>query len=337
MSNLWQDRPAIFWLGSAAALPDSLVPLQDIKDGEADRIARQLSGLSPSFRDRLTADLGIEAVRRHRGPPSALALAAAEEALREAAVDPSSVRLVVDFSTLPGDYPGVWSLASAVADGLGLAETVTIGAKGAGCAGLVVALRMARALLWAEPELAPALLVTADCLPQGGRACLPISIMGDGAGAVVLGTESLLSGRRPRLLSAITSTLPAHHSVIVGQGSPVVTEIDGRAFQDRILPVHLLLCQRVLARALTLAGRSLAQVTDLVYPNTNALDRTSILRALGLSPAILSGPGPSSLGHSFASDLVTNFPVLARQSQNGFCAALLAVGSGFTWGAGIVA
>ena len=57
-------------------------------------------------------------------------------------------------------------------------------------------------------------------------------------------------------------------------------------------------------------------------------------RSLGIGVERLSGPGPRFVGHAFASDLVLNFPEVPPDPEH--CVALLAVGSGFVWGAAIV-
>jgi 3-oxoacyl-[acyl-carrier-protein] synthase-3 len=324
----------IYWLGAHAALPPKTRPWAEIRKTEAARLESQLAVLSPALRERILSGLGIEAVRVHAGRPSELALEAARGALEKANVSAANVRLVIDHSTLPGDYPAIWSLASRVASDLGASDAMTLGVHGAGCAGLLLGLRTARALLRAEPELAPALLVAADCVPDGGRCCLPISVMGDAASAVVLGTARSPGSLTPRVLSVVTSSLGTHHAVIVGEGSPALPEVDGASFEERILPLHFIMSHRVLARALEGAGKTLEDVGHLVYPNTSELDRTSVARSLGIAPVRLSGPGPRELGHAFASDLVLNFPEVPPDARH--CAALLAVGSGFVWGASIV-
>jgi 3-oxoacyl-[acyl-carrier-protein] synthase III len=326
----------IYWLGAHAALPEETRSFAQIRQEEAERLESQLGVLSPALRERILSGLGIEAVRVHAGRPSELALRAAKGALERANVSSASVRLIIDHSTLPGDYPAIWSLASRVSSDLGATDAVTLGVHGAGCAGLLMALRTGCALLRAEPELAPALLVSADCVPDGGRCCLPISVMGDAASAVVLGT-TLAAGRwAPRVLSVVTSSLGTHHAVIVGRGSPAMPEVDGATFEERILPLHFIMSQRVLVRALKRAGKNLQDLQHLVYPNTSVLDRASVARSLGIGFEHLSGPGPRLLGHAFASDLVLNFPELPANPGHAWCAALLAVGSGFHWGASIV-
>jgi 3-oxoacyl-[acyl-carrier-protein] synthase III len=328
-------RP-VYWLGSATALPEQRVSWVELQNQEQERLARQLGVLSPGLRERVLSGLGIETVGVHEGPPSALALEATRAALTAAGLDGAQIRLVIDYSTLAGDYPAIWSLAHGVADGIRADEALPLNVHGAGCAGLLLALRTALALLRSEPELSPALLVAADCVPKGGRSCLPVSVMGDAASAVVLSTELGPKRTAPRVLSVTTSALSVHHRIIVGRGSPPVPEVDGAAFESRVLPVHFLMLHRVLTRALTAAGRPMPALTHLVYPNTSLLDREGVSRALGVPAERLSGPGPKRVGHAFANDLVYNFPVLSARPDQPPCVALLAVGSGFTWGAGIV-
>ncbi|MFC1641193.1 hypothetical protein ACFL5O_00695 [Myxococcota bacterium] len=287
--------------------------------------------------DRIAQGLGIEAVHVHGSRPSELGLAAARGALAQAQADAEGVGLIIDCSTLPGDHSLPWSLANLLAHELGCREVMAFSTQGAGCAGLLVALRVANALLTREPRLGPALLVASDCVPAGGRSCLPISVMGDASSAVVLGAASSEHQRKaPRLLSVVTSTLGAHHAVVTGHGCPPLLKIDGRAFEDRILPLHFVMCRRILLRALSGAGRRWEDIAHLVYPNTSLLDRDSVVRALGLTHSQLCGPGPQHLGHAFASDLVLNFPSPCPPLDARQCLGLLAAGSGFTWGAAIL-
>jgi hypothetical protein len=86
------------------------------------------------------------------------------------------------------------------------------------------------------------------------------------------------------------------------------------------------------------ANRSAETVTGLVYPNTSALDREQVLRALPLPQARLYGPGPAQLGHTLGNDMIVNLPPLWTADGPGpdETTALIAVGSGFTWGASII-
>ena len=119
------------------------------------------------------------------------------------------------------------------------------------------------------------------------------------------------------------------------RGEPPSIELDAASFETGILPLHFVMCHRVLAKALERAGRTRQQIRYLVYPNTSELDRQSIVRALGIPEDRLSGPGPKDLGHVFASDLLINWPEATHTLGEEECVVALSVGSGFTWGASV--
>jgi 3-oxoacyl-[acyl-carrier-protein] synthase-3 len=329
---------SVFILGAAVVLPSLRLPVSEVVRAERARYRAQLDALSPHFRERITAGLGIEWVRQHDAAASTLAVEAGRQALERARVAPEDVRLVIDYSTLAGDYPGLWSLANKVQADLGCADAATLTASGSGCAGLHLGLRVALAMMQSDPSLDVALLVASDCVGEKGRSCLPISILGDGASALVLGRGARAPETAPQILGLACSTLGVHQEVIRLEGTPPQLQIDGHRFESKVLPLHFVMSQRVLSRALVRAHKCVEDIDALVYPNTTILDRESVVRALGIAPERLSGPGPTELGHVFASDMVINLPpgLVSAAPDRAHCTALLAVGSGFTWGACIV-
>lgn len=320
---------------AVAIVPSTRLPVEAIIAGERSRYDRQCSALSPALRERLEHRLGIGSISVHEGPPSRLGVRAAWSALGLAEIAPSEVGVVVDFSTMYGDRPGIWSLANVVQGSLEGCEGAALSVSGSGCAGLHLALRVSAALLAQETSIRSALLVASDCVPRGSRCCLPVSIMGDAASALVLSTEPPSSGPAVVLRAVATTTMGRQQEVITAHGNPPVIEVDGGAFEAAVLPLHFFLCHRLLAQVLALSGKRLEDLDALVYPNTTALDRTSITRALGLRPDRLWGPGPDATGHAFANDMIINLPDFSRADAPEWC-ALLAAGSGFTWGAALV-
>ena len=323
---------SIHILGSAAEIPSERVPTSTIVEAERERYEAQLGALSPAVRARLESQLGIEAIRCHSGVPSRLASIAAARALRAAGVDAGQIDALIDCSTMAGDHPGIAALANQIQAELGATRAVPFAVQGSGCAGLLVAMRVACS--WLQDRGGPVLLFGADCVPSGSRCSLPISIMGDAASAIVLDLAPPV-GRAHYVLRAVTTTtLGVHHALVHAANHPPRIEVDAAAFEQRILPLHFVMCERVLTRALAEAERPRSSVTHVVYPNTTALDRASVGRALGFVPEQLTGPGPRDLGHAFANDLLINLPdpaVLPPSSM----VAMLAVGSGFTWGAAL--
>ncbi len=324
--------PAPYLRSVATAIPPTQLSRVTLRDREHDRYEAQLAALTPALRARLETQLGIENVTEHRGPPSELARTATARALERAGLAAHSLGAILDFSTMPGDYPAIAALTNQVQHDLGAERAVPFAVSGSGCAGGLLALRVAAA--WLEAHGGSALLFGADCLPSDGRCSLPISLMGDAASAAVLSAEPPPAGGGLRLRAVTTTTVGQHHALVRAVGSPPRIEVDAAAFEERILPLHFVMCQRVLQRALAAAHRPASAITHLVYPNTTALDRSSVLRALDLPGAELCGPGPTHLGHAFANDLFINFPDLA-QLEPATTIAMLGVGSGFTWGAAI--
>ena len=268
-------------------------------------------------------------------PPSEAGRLAAARALDGAGLEPIAIDAIIDFSTLPGDHPGVWSLAHKLQADLGCCNALPMSVTGSGCAGFFVALRVAAALLRSEFPQGAALLVASDRVASGGRCSLPISIMGDAASAIVVSMRAPAQRSCARVAGLCATTLGAHHDIVTLRGLPPVIEVDAAAFEAKILPLHFIMCHRVLGRALSQARRQLRDVSAVTYPNTTRLDRESIMRALSLSPSMLSGSGPEAQGHAFASDLIINLPRIWGE-WDGECVAVLGVGSGFTWGACIL-
>ena len=323
----------LYLRSSAFEIPPGRVPMEEIRRRERGRYAEQLAALTPALRTRLEAQLGVTSVAQHPGRPSELALPAVTRALERAGVQPAELGAILDYSTLPGDHPGVAALANQVQGALGADRAVPFGVSGSGCAGWLVALRVAATWLCAHGGAT--LLFGADCSPVVGRCSLPVSIMGDAASAAVLSVIPPRSTPRLRLLAVTTTTLGTHHALIRASGSPPRIEIDAGAFEQFVLPLHFVMCERVLTRALTEAARTRDSITHLVYPNTTALDRASVERALALPSARFPGPGPEQLGHAFANDLLINLPdPLALEPPATI--AMVGVGSGFTWGAAIL-
>jgi 3-oxoacyl-[acyl-carrier-protein] synthase III len=113
--------------------------------------------------------------------------------------------------------------------------------------------------------------------------------------------------------------------------------ISAATFEQQVAPVHFVLLNRVLSRALDCCRLSRNDISALVYPNTTLLDRQSAIRALDFGSCSLVGPGPTHLGHAFSNDLIINSrELLEAKTTHSRYSAWLAAGSGFTWGAAIV-
>lgn len=326
-------------LAFGLALPQRRVATSSIFEAEALRVKTQLDALSEPFRARLMSHLGIESVMRDDLLTSReQGRKAAERALKAANLSGKHLGLIIDYTTFAADAPRIWSLGHDVQQFLGATDALVLGIRGSGCCGLHVALRTAQAFFASDPDLSFALLVASDRAPEGGRACLPISVMADAASALVVGRAEIAPARIGRLQSVITQSSGRFVDIIFASSVPPAITIDAEKFERQLLPLHFVVLSRLLARALAVANLSQAAISALIYPNTSELDRQSVVRALDFDPRCLWGPGPANHGHAFANDLLINAQVLFDSDRSRSCvnSAWLAAGSGFTWAAAII-
>jgi 3-oxoacyl-[acyl-carrier-protein] synthase-3 len=143
--------------------------------------------------------LGIKQVHLQNGAASEtasnMAVAAGREALLRAKVDPQTVNVVVEYSIMPQEYlVPVWNMGNKVQAEVGSPKSFVVGFSGGGSSNFMVALSAATAMLSENEALKTALLVTGDTTIPGNRVLNPpdpVTVMGDGASAVVLQRDAL--------------------------------------------------------------------------------------------------------------------------------------------------
>ncbi len=263
---------------------------------------------------------------------------AAKRALHAANLSGAQLGLIIDYTTFATDCPRIWSLGHDIQQCLDATDALVLGIHGSGCCGLHIALRTAQAFFSSDPDLRFALLVASDRAPEGGRVCLPISIMADAASALIVARVEITPAPIGRLRAVLTQSAGRFVDVISTSPLSAAITIDAGKFEQQLLPLHFVVLNRLLRRALAAADLSQHELSALVYPNTSELDRQSVVRALGFDSGSLLGPGPAHHGHAFANDLIINAQALFDSNGSRSCAhsAWLAAGSGFTWGAAIV-
>lgn len=150
------------------------------------------------YSPEIAARLGIEHVHLQNGAASEtasnMAVAAGREALQRAKVDPQTVNVVVEYSIMPQEYlVPVWNMSNKVQAEVGAAKSFVVGFSGGGSSNFMVALSSAAAILSENEALKTALLVAGDTTIPGNRVLNPpdpVTVMGDGASAVVLQRDS---------------------------------------------------------------------------------------------------------------------------------------------------
>jgi 3-oxoacyl-[acyl-carrier-protein] synthase-3 len=259
--------------------------------------------------------------------PAELASRAARSALTDADIAPGDVDILLMAGALPQNHlraseqpsGGVLDSfcysASWLQEELGLNRAAVCGIAQQGCAGMFSALRTARGLLVAEPELNHILCVGADALPAGDT-CREIlyNVISDAGCAVVVSRE-----RTPyrwlgfhQLSKGYYWDVPAKRSEIIAAYFPT-----GRC---------------VIAELLRRLGLRAGDV-DLVIPTgVNATSWPILLRLCGIPEERLYRP-QRSFGHTIAAD---SFILLEEARAFGALAPgmrvlLFAYGFGSSW------
>jgi 3-oxoacyl-[acyl-carrier-protein] synthase-3 len=316
------------------------------------RFPRQQRSIAELFADEgvnLSAedaeDLGIQHVGVCNGETgSALALAAAHEALERAAVGPRDIDVIVDYSILPQEYlVPAWSMGNKLQHELGAKKAFTLGFSGGGATNFLVALQFARGLIEGESGIRTALLVGADVAITGNRILnprAPVSVLGDGASAVVL-----REGDGPASVVEIElHSDGACHDVCRIAGGGVAfpergdlyrMELDRFRFDamDRMSDVL-----RLAHRALERVGLTITDLTAALYPNISRADQLSYERTFGFEEGRGCRRNLRRFGHVQGTDLVVNLQSLLDSGAlaEGETCLVASHGKGFVAGIGLL-
>jgi 3-oxoacyl-[acyl-carrier-protein] synthase III len=277
---------------------------------------------------------------------SDLAVAAAERLLMEHEVDPASIDVVLYYGSTWKDY-AVWQAAPWIAHRLGCSRAYAVEYDNVSM-GTPVALRVARALLVAEPEWRTVLLVAACresyLLDYGNERSRFMFNFGDGAVAGLLvadaDTNLVLASH------AITDGSFALQVKVPGGGSvepPSLESVRARrhfldvadpsAMKNGLDDVSLANFVAAAQGALERAGLGLGDVSYLSGIHMKRSMHAAIVDALGVEPSRVSYLDDT--GHMSGVDPLLG---LDRAVRAGEIAArdvvlLLAAGTGYTWAA----
>lgn len=277
---------------------------------------------------------------------SDLAVRAAERLLAEHGVDPGSIDVVCYYGSTWKDY-AVWQAAPWIAHRLGCDRAYAVEYDNVSM-GTPVALRVARALLVAEPEWRTVLLVAACresyLLDYGNERSRFMFNFGDGAVAgllvagadrnLVLGSHALTDGS-----FALQVKVPAGGSVeppslaSVRDRRHYLDVADPAAMKDGLDRVSL---ANFVAAARGAVERSGARLEDVSYLCGIHMKRSmhdAIVAALGVDPGRASYLDDT--GHMSGVDPLFGLDraVRAGEIADGDLVLLLAAGTGYTWAA----
>ena len=236
-----------------------------------------------------------------------LAITAARRAMADASVDPGEIDALLFAGALPqshqrpstsptgGVLDGFCYTGSWLQEELGLNRATVSGVAQQGCAGVFSALRLARALLTAEPQLQNILCVGADSLPVGACREILYSIVSDAACAVVVSR----TGSQYHWL--------AFHQISKGY------YWDVPARDREIIAAYFPAAKATINGVLQEAGLRSDEI-DLVIPTgVNAASWPILLRLCGLPEQRLYIP-QRRFGHTIAAD---SFLLLEEARENG--------------------
>lgn len=293
---------------------------------DLDELAR--AGLLTSSPEVLSA-LGFE--RAHmcdrRYSAEDMALDAARAALRDAGLQPDHVDLLVWASARPdnhiraggasgGDvmqgfrYTSAW-LQNVVE--LHNADVMAVAQQG--CSTMFSALRVARAVLLAEPKRQHALCVGVDVLPDGAPREILYNVISDAACAVVVSR-----GCRQTRWLGFTQLSRGHYC-------------DPAACGPEIVAAYFPTAKAVIEQLLSEHGLQPGDIDAVVPTGVNRSSWEILLRLVGISADRLHWGGLPSFGHTITADSVLYLEALRRHGQvaRGARLLLFTYGFGSSW------
>ncbi len=192
-------------------------------------------------------------------------------------------------------------------------EAFVIGVGQQACTGLLGALRIARGLLTAEPELAKVLCLTADRFPIGAGYEQAYNLVSDGAVACIVSSEP-----------AAFELLGVHH---------VTNGVLEFASDDETVATYFSYTCQSIAAVCANAGVAVNDLAWVVPQNTRAQVAPILARLLGLPGERMYCPTVRDVGHLIAGDGMLNLADLQHSGRlrSGDLIALPVAGYGLNW------
>jgi 3-oxoacyl-[acyl-carrier-protein] synthase-3 len=274
---------------------------------------------------------------------SDMSVQVAQRLLEETGVDPSSIDVLMYFGSMWRDYP-VWQAAPWIAYRLGCVNAYAVEYDNVSC-GTPVALRVARDMLLAEPELRNVLAVAACresyLLDYGNERSRFMFNFGDGAVAgllvkdhpanELLGCYGLTDGR-----FSLQVKLPSGGSVDPDGSRRSLDVADPATMKEGLDEVSLPNFVRAAEGAMERSGATTAEIGFLCGIHMKRSMHEAIVGALGLDPA--RTVYLDDTGHMSGVDPLLGLDRAARAGElrDGELVLLLAAGTGYTWAASVI-
>jgi len=274
----------------------------------------------------IAARLGIEQVPIRNGETagetaSNMAVAAAREALQRAKVDPLTVDVVVEYSIMPQEYlVPVWNMSNKVQAEVGAIKSFVVGFSGGGSSNFMVALSSAAAMLSENDSMKTALLVTGDATIPGNRVLNPadpVTVMGDGASAVVL--------QRGALGSVVIDTELCsdgnNHDICYIPGGSLIHPDDISLYRMQLDKVRYdafpkaETLRKMSDKLLERAGMKFSDVACVLCSNISAQDETAMQQAFESKVSPVCASNRESHGHLQGTDFPLNYLSLVESGS----------------------
>jgi 3-oxoacyl-[acyl-carrier-protein] synthase-3 len=274
---------------------------------------------------------------------SDMSVRACETLLAEAGVDPETIDVVMYFGSMWKDY-AVWQAAPWIAHRLGAVNAYAVEYDNVSC-GTPVALRLARDMLVAEPELRNVLLVGACresyLLDYENERSRFMFNFGDGAAAALL----VKDGTRNELLGSYGVTdgsLSLHvkvargGSVHMNDGYPFLDVEDGAGMKAQLDQASLKNFARAAEGALARSDLGLGDVSFLCALHMKRSMHVALCESLGIE--LGRAEVLDDTGHMSGVDTLLSLDRAVRNGKvrDGDVVLLLAAGTGYTWAASVV-
>lgn len=288
--------------------------------------------------------------QRHVAGPedtiSAMASKAAQRAIENAGISPEQIGMVISHGSEYKDHV-VWNAAGKIQHNVGAVNAFAFETY-ALCAGAPIALKVARGMMLADPDLEYVLLAAAsrenDLVDLGNKRARFMFNFGAGAGAMVLkrgATENLVLGASAHTDGALSETVMlTTEPDAIGSGQEINGEVVGRLdvrnadfMAQRLGQESLPTFKRVIREAVEKSGYTLDDVAFLGIVHMKRSFYREILEAVGLTEA--QSVYLEDYGHVQSVDQALALELGLQQGKikPGDLCVLAGAGTGYTWSA----
>jgi 3-oxoacyl-[acyl-carrier-protein] synthase III len=203
---------------------------------------------------------------------------------------------------------------------LGVPNASVIGIAQLACNTFQAAIRVARALLVAEPSVHHVLCVAADRFPPHARREIVYNLMSDGACAAVVSRGQSTN----RILATVQITRGVYW--------------DSSTSHDQLIAAYFPLARRAILEAVAAAGLELGQIDLLIPHNLNIKSWEILAQVAGIPLERIFTANIARIGHAVASDNIINYVDAAVDGRivRGDKIALFVMGFGAHWSCTII-